>query len=253
MLALKLILVPVLIAALSVVAHRFGPVIAGLLTGFPMVAGPIFLFLVAEHGAAFGYQAAVGTLVGLTGLAVYALCYSWSSRRCNWAGSLALGWAAFLLVSLPLERFQPNLALACLVALAMPTMAPRLFPAAQPPQMRRALPRSEILLRMLAAAALVLAITKAATVTGPRLAGLLTPFPVASSVVTAFSHRLYGPDTAILLLRGMVVGLYGFVAFFAITAALLPVTGIVLSALAGFVAAVAIQGLLYLRAIRARK
>ena len=250
MLALKLTLVPAIIAALSIIAHRFGPTIAGLLTGFPVLGGPIFLFLVAEQGTAFGYQAAVGTLVGLVALGVYALCYSWLSRRCNWLASLLLGWAAYLLVSLLLEGFQPTLAVACLIAFAVPTIGPRLFPAAHPPQITRALPRSEIALRMVAAVALVVTITEAATLTGPRLAGLLTPFPVASSVVATFSHRLYGADIAILMLRGMVVGLYGFAAFFAVSAALLPVAGFVLAAVAGFAAAVGIQSLLYLRAPR---
>jgi hypothetical protein len=44
-LAAKLVLVPLLIGAITVAGARLGPRIAGVLTGLPVVAGPIVLFL----------------------------------------------------------------------------------------------------------------------------------------------------------------------------------------------------------------
>jgi hypothetical protein len=41
MLALKLLLVPMFLALVSMAGKRWGPAIAGWLAGFPIVAGPI--------------------------------------------------------------------------------------------------------------------------------------------------------------------------------------------------------------------
>ena len=88
---------------------------------------------------------------------------------------------------------------------------------------------------MLAAAALVTLVTALAQRLGPGLSGLLTPFPIATSVVAVFSHRADGADFAIPLLRALTAGLFGFVAFFMVLAVGLPALGVA----AGFSAAAA--------------
>jgi len=61
---IKLVLVPLLIAAITAAGERLGPRIAGALTGLPVVAGPIALFIALEQGPAFAARAAVATLAG---------------------------------------------------------------------------------------------------------------------------------------------------------------------------------------------
>ena len=53
---------------------------AGWLAGFPMVAGPLLLFLTLDHGAAFGSQAALGAYFGLVPWLAFTMTYAWCAR-----------------------------------------------------------------------------------------------------------------------------------------------------------------------------
>ena len=81
LLATKLVLVPLLIAAITVAGQRLGPRIAGALTGLPVVAGPVAFFFAIEQGTAFGAHAAVATLGGLLSLAVFCVVYAAAAQR----------------------------------------------------------------------------------------------------------------------------------------------------------------------------
>ncbi|HBF50271.1 MAG TPA: hypothetical protein DDX04_07705, partial [Massilia sp.] len=56
-LALKLVLVPLLIYLVTLAGRRWGPSVAGWLSAFPIVAGPILLTLALEQGAPFAASA----------------------------------------------------------------------------------------------------------------------------------------------------------------------------------------------------
>ena len=58
MILLKLLLVPLLLAAVTLAGRRWGQSVAGWLGSFPIVAGPILLILSIENGAGFGARAA---------------------------------------------------------------------------------------------------------------------------------------------------------------------------------------------------
>jgi hypothetical protein len=60
---------------------------------------------------------------------------------------------------------------------------------------------------------LVLLVTGLAASLGPALTGMLTPFPIALSVVCAFTTALAGHAGVLALLRGIVPGLDGFALF----------------------------------------
>ena len=64
-----------------------------------------------------------------------------------------------------------------------------------------------------ATALLVLLVTGLATSVGPALTGVLTPFPIALSVVCAFTTAQAGHAGVLALLRGIVPGLDGFALF----------------------------------------
>ena len=61
-LVLKLLLVPSLLATVTLVARRWGANVAGWLASFPIVAGPVLLVLTLEQGAAFGARAAAAAV-----------------------------------------------------------------------------------------------------------------------------------------------------------------------------------------------
>jgi hypothetical protein len=217
--ALKLLLVPVLIALVTIGTRRWGPRVGGWLSGLPTVAGPTLCFYAWEQGNRFAARASHATLVGLVAVPFFCLAYVYSARRANWAVSLLAGWGAFLLgvaalqqVAVPLGAAWGLLAASCGAAfLLMPAHA---ADAVAPPP-----PRWDVPLRMTAAAALVIALTSAADRLGPALSGLLTPFPVAIAIVAAFTHTQRGPDPVVAFFRGFLPALASF-GLFCVTLAL---------------------------------
>ena len=214
LLLLKLTLVPTLIVLISLAGARWGARIAGILAGFPIVAGPILLVLTLEQGPGFAGQSAVSTLYGLLALTAYCLVFCWCSLRWRWYVCLPLGWLAFLLVAMTLQRLPLVLPVAAVLSLLSIIVAPRLFPVLSTDHAPQPVPRSELLWRLAAAAALLLSLTALASTLGPAWSGLLTPFPVAGSVLGAFALRAGGAAQAVALLRGMVTGLLGLWLFF---------------------------------------
>jgi len=67
----------------------------------------------------------------------------------------------------------------------------------------------------LVATGLVLLITSIANVIGPSLSGLAATFPLFAMVLAVFAHRHHGAGAAQSVFRGLVLGLFGFVGFFA--------------------------------------
>src|SRR5204863_1198231 len=104
-------------------------------------------------------------------------------------------------------------------------------------------PRFDLLLRAVATAALVLALTGLAGALGPRLSGLLASFPILATVLAAFTHAQEGPAAAAQLLRGFAIGLVAFAVFCFVVAELLPHKGIAVTFLVGSAAALATHGL----------
>jgi hypothetical protein len=100
---------------------------------------------------------------------------------------------------------------------------------------------SEIGMRMLAGMTLMLALTALAHVLGPRLSGLLTVFPIATTILVAFAHRSDGGAFAVQLLRGLAGGLYCLAAFFIVLAFTLAALGIAPAFALASVAAVVTQ------------
>ena len=64
---------------------------------------------------------------------------------------------------------------------------------------------------MAVAAALVLVVTSVAAVIGPDLSGLAATFPLFAIVLAVFAHRHQGSRS---VMRGLLLGLFGFVGFF---------------------------------------
>jgi hypothetical protein len=243
---LKLLLVPLLIAAVTWAGGALGPRIAGVLTGFPIVAGPAALVVALEQGTPFASHAAAGTLAAEASLSVFCIVYCRLCGRSPWWQCLLLGWLGFISITLLLRAITPPFVLALLIALASPTIIARFAPTPSGPATKRRPTQSEIALRMLAGAAMVVTLTSLAHVLGPSLSGLLTIFPVATSILAVAAHRQDSPEHAIHLLRGLAAGLYSVTAFFAALALLLERQGIALAfsvaLCVAFIAQIAVLG-----------
>jgi hypothetical protein len=75
-------------------------------------------------------------------------------------------------------------------------------------------PRWDMPVRLAIAAAFVVLQTGIAGWLGPQLSGLVTPFPIVVILLTAFAHHQLGRAAATRVLRGFLVGMYAFAAFF---------------------------------------
>jgi hypothetical protein len=82
----------------------------------------------------------------------------------------------------------------------------------------------DIPVRMMLAAVLVWLLASAAGFFGPRMSGLLTPFPVAASILAAATHRCNGVEAVRHLLRSLLAGLFSFAVFFLIVGEMIRAT-----------------------------
>jgi hypothetical protein len=241
-LILKLTLTPVLIGAASLAGRRWGAEVGGWLVGIPFTSGPIAFFLALGPGVHFAADASVGILAGAVSQTAFALAYAWMAVRFDWMWCVAGATVAFAVATLVLDLAPGDAAVTVVLAVSGLVIGLVLMPrlAATRPE-RVELPWWDLPARMLVATAFVLALTSAAPALGSRLSGLLSPFPVYAAVLCVFAHRLQGVVAAIGVMRGLLLGLFSFAAFFAVLAFLLEPGGVALAFAIAIAAAVVIQ------------
>ncbi len=248
LLVLKLVLTPLLIGMVSLAGRKWGPGVSGWLTGLPLTSGPIALYLALERGSGFAAGAAGGTLAGLISAAVFCLVYYRLSFKINWPGCLLGSWAAYFLATFVFQEITPPLLLTYLAVTATLALAAWLMSAgknrSQTGEAIKALvaPRYELAWRMLIATAFVITLTASADILGARLSGLLAPFPIFASILSAFTHHLQGPKSARVLLQGTVTGAFTFAIFFLCFGGLVEPDGPALAFGCSLLAAVLAQG-----------
>lgn len=233
--------------AVSLAGRRWGPALAGVLGGLPVVAGPILLVETLLHGREFGADAAAGTLLGLAALTAFVVVYGrLAAAGRGPAGSVLCGWAAFLVGVALFSPVRPPavLSLAFVVAcfwlgLRLLPPAPAVPPAARPPWW-------DLPARGLAALTLVLVLTAVSGALGPHLSGLLAPFPIITSVLAVFTHGHGGVAQLTVLLRGFLVGFHGFASFCFVLALVLPGLGTAAAFGLATAAALAVQATILL-------
>jgi hypothetical protein len=221
-LGLKLVLVPALIAGITLAGRRWGPAVAGWLSAFPVVSAPILLFITLEQGSAFAANAAIGTFASVLANLAFSIAYAWTATRHSWSVSLLAGFTGYAGTVAGITLWAPTLPAAAIAVTAGLVLGLRMYPAPSSPTHPPADPPNDLVWRMIAGAILVLSITHFSSRLGPRLTGSLAMFPVMASVVVAFSHRHSGSGFAIRLLRGMALGYFAFGSFCLVLALLLP-------------------------------
>ncbi len=246
----KLTLTPLIMFLASAAGRRWGPGVSGWLTGLPLLAGPVSVFVCIEQGPGFAQHAAGATLLGMWSSCAFCLAYDALAAR-GWAAASLAAVAAFVAATAMLEGvwLPPWVALLgvfvcaalCLATLRPPSVAPA---AASPP-------RWDMPARLGIAAAFVLVQTGIAGWLGPQLSGLVTPFPIVVILLTAFAHHQLGRAAATRVLRGFLVGMYAFAAFFYVVAVGMERLGPLTAYLLGLAACLAINGLTLWR-LRAR-
>lgn len=248
----ELIMGPLLVGGSTLVGERWGTRVGGLVSAFPAVVGPVLLITAQARGAAAAARAAQGTLLGLVALSAFVVTYAWIARHSRWRTSLVAGWAAAGLMAAAVGGIFGRAGLP--VALASAVISLLLARLAMPrtaagPGPDRA-ERANIPARMGVTALLVASLATAAAVLGPLVGGMLSGLPILASVLAVFTHRREGGLAVIALLRGMLVGMAGFVGFCAVVASLITLAGTEAAFAAGAFVAVALQALVVLGGLR---
>jgi hypothetical protein len=217
--------------------------VSGWFIGLPLTSAPISLILALQNGHAFASASAVGVLGGQSSVCVFCLVYALCAEHTGWLASSAVAVAGFFaavvvwrIAALPL---WPTFAVVVGVTAAIAALMPRGEAGNASPVP----PAWDLPVRMALACLFVFGLTSAAGALGAQMSGLLSPFPVFGLILAAFAHQGQGARAAARLLRGVVIGSFGFVAFFLVVALLvtrLPVGATYLLAAA---AAVTVNGI----------
>jgi uncharacterized membrane protein (GlpM family) len=243
LLILKITIVPLFIGLITLAGRKWGSGVAGLMGAFPVVAGPIIIFITLEQGPQFAALTSVSAISATACLLIFGLVYSWACIRLSWFFALLLALIAWFILALTLALTKPNLGIALLIAACSLIFTPYLLPRTQP----TAPPKTklhDLPWRMLVGALLTLSVTSLAAALGEVWSGILAVFPVIGLVLAVFTHNTLGPTHVTQFYRGMVKGLYSFVTFFLTLTLLLEKTSLLIATLLSVVAAIITQVIL---------
>jgi hypothetical protein len=229
--ALELTLAPLLMAAATLVARRFGPAVASRLVCLPLTTGPLTLCLALEHGPHFAAGVAMGNVAGVGAQAGCAVAYAHLCRERSPAIAAIGGVAAFATLGAAFAAAPFPPAAIALCAVAAPRLALLAAPAElavaggflalpSPPAIAARRSSPGLPARMLIVALLVLVLANVAPALGPHLSGVVSVFPMFGTLLAVFAHRDGGPAAAVAAQRGFIGGLLS-VAGFGLTLALL--------------------------------
>jgi hypothetical protein len=243
---LDIALAPALVAAATLAGRRWGSRTGGLVSAFPAVVGPVLLITAQQHGRLFAEHAAEGTLLGLVALSGFMLSYGRAAVRAGWSVSLGLGWvsAASLGAVAALVGGGVGLPASLGVAAVSLVVAHRGLSFDDGDLAADATAGSgarDLVMRVVATVLMIVVLTGAAELLGPRIGGLLAGLPALASVLAVFTHRAYGSAAVVALLRGMASGMAGFVGFCAVVALLIVPAGVAPAFLAAVATAAVVQ------------
>ena len=238
LLLFKLLLVPVIILLISLAGRMWGPRLSGVLGGFPVIAGPIIIFLTLDHGIEFGVTSAKAALTGVISIGLFSFIYAIASQRYGIFLCLLAGLVAFIFSTLIFLFVDLSIIWTFILVLAFLVTFLLAFPTFENTSKKYQITNLDIIARMVAAAILVLAITFSSEQLGPKLSGLLAPFPIAGTILAGFTHHSCGNSAARRLLDGFLRGLFGMAIFTLTLATLLPILDMWMTILIGAILAI---------------
>lgn len=228
-LVLKIIIAPALILGASYAGYKWGHAVSGWLVSLPLSSAPVILLLAFERGSVFASSSAEGVILGTASLSAFSLIYSVLSIRfkIGWFPSIVFGWLVFFLFAFILQSVELSLSAAFICVMGWLFLVVKLLPK---PNSREIVSGTftkwTILVRIIAAMSLIFIITEYAPLLGPRLSGLLAPFPIYTSILTLSIHQSQGAANSVEFVRGGTTGLFTQVVFFLIVGNLIVSWGI---------------------------
>lgn len=224
MLLLKITLIPLAVLALGIMERLHGPRVAGWLSGFPVVAFPLLLFVTLDHGGDFGSASALGAWYGLVAWLSFAMTYSWCSRRLNWFWCIVISFAVWTVMALVMLEAQQFSVWTELLPVAAFVVALLSYPRGAASDEQREHVWWGLPARMLAGAVLTVVVTQFSEGLGSRWSGMFSTFPMLGSVIAVSNHIQYGPRAVQEAVAGMSMGIASIGAFCFVLYMLLPNT-----------------------------
>jgi hypothetical protein len=226
LLILKLTIVPLALLLFGIVERLHGPRVAGWLAGFPIVGGPLLVFVTLDHGVQFGSQAALGAYFGLVPWLAFAMTYALCCRTLGWLWCSIIGFAVWTVVAVIAVMMQS--ASRWLELLPLAAFLAALF--ANPRGVASDEEREHVWwglpARMMAGAGLTIVITQFAAAMGSHWAGIFATFPIMGSIICISSHLQYGRHAVQEVVAGMSMGLASVGTFCFAAYLLLSMTGV---------------------------
>ena len=206
----------------SLASQRFGQGIAGLISGFPVIAASVSAILLWSAPLEKVQAIAHASYTSVPAAFAYTLAFAWCAHALHQRGQSPRWWqcllaatVAFLSIGIALWIFRGPAWIHAVFALACPLITLALMPKASDQQpFNFAIPKLELLLRMLIAFAMAFALTWGTEHFPASWSGLILVWPVTGCVLPCFTVALYGAPATVQLLRGFTNGLLGFTMFF---------------------------------------
>jgi hypothetical protein len=227
---------PTVVALVTVVSKKWGNSIGGILAGLPWVAGPIILFIALEQGREFAVNSIPGVMLGIIGWSLFCVVYVLVGRRYNALVSVLAGYLAYTLVGILLNPTVDYLNVYQWFSLSLLVLFLSIFFFPKVPFQHSFSVKNlkfEIPLRMIIITLFVITITFLAERLGPTWSGILTPFPVMTTVLAIFTHYTQGIYQVRKIYMGLFTGSLGFAFFLFLQAILMPIYGIAIALIVG--------------------
>ena len=207
LLLLKIFLAPVLVALVGYIQRRWGDGVGGRLIGLPITTGPFIIIIYVQEGSSFASKAAHGVLVGQIALIAFTWVYAVFAPRLSWAPALAAGTVTCLGVGGVVTSFEIPLYILLPLLAGEWLLAWKYWPEYSHERLEATTPGWELPVRLFVTVVLILTLTGAASILGPRVAGALSTYPVIISVLGAFNQKRYGPNSTVATLHGLMKSL----------------------------------------------
>jgi hypothetical protein len=215
LLALKLILAPLAVWLASVASKRYGHVIGGILSGFPMIAAPVTAALLIDHPAGQVASIAFATVGGLVATLGFITAFAWVAKANQpWWVCLGAAALAFVAIGAAITVLKMPMELSVALGFCAPFAARSLLPKLPEPKAVVTIPKTELALRLGGAFVLAAILLFSAGNAQPWLSGLLIAWPITGSILPCFTQKLSGPNATIAFFSGFTRGLVGLAVFF---------------------------------------
>jgi hypothetical protein len=210
-LAIKMAVAAAFVVTASFIAERAGALVGAMVVTLPIAAGPAYIMLALDHGAAFVADSTVASLAVHAASGIFGTAYVFAAQRRSFAVTIAAAvgtWIACALAIRAITWSVPGAVLLNVAAYgACVPLVQRYLHVRMPVITRRWF---DIPLRACLVAVLVGTVVALGDSAGPVLAGMFAVFPIVMLSIMLILHpRIGGVATAAIIANAM-WGLVGF-------------------------------------------